>query len=32
MAESLGAGFDVLRAIKTALDPKNLLNPGKLGL
>jgi alkyldihydroxyacetonephosphate synthase len=32
MAESLGAGFEVLRAVKAALDPKNLLNPGKLGL
>lgn len=32
MAESLGAGFGVLRSIKAALDPKNLLNPGKLGL
>ena len=26
------AGFQVLRAVKAALDPKNLLNPGKLGL
>lgn len=32
MAESLGAGFDVLSTIKAALDPKNILNPGKLGL
>lgn len=32
MEESLGTGFGVLRTIKTALDPKNLLNPGKLGL
>ncbi len=32
MEESLGGGFQVLRAVKTALDPKNLLNPGKLGL
>lgn len=32
MAESLGSGFEVLRTVKTALDPKNLLNPGKLGL
>lgn len=32
MQPSLGAGFEVLRAVKHALDPKNLLNPGKLGL
>jgi alkyldihydroxyacetonephosphate synthase len=32
MAESLGAAFAVLRTVKAALDPKNLLNPGKLGL
>lgn len=28
----LGAGLDLLQTIKDALDPGNLLNPGKLGL
>ena len=32
MADALGGGFDVLRAVKDALDPENLLNPGGLGL
>lgn len=32
MDEELGVGMDVLRAIKQAIDPANLFNPGKLGL
>ena len=32
MHEHLGAGLDVLRALKTVLDPNGILNPGKLGL
>ncbi len=32
MQRELGAGLAVLQAIKDALDPGNLLNPGKIGL
>ncbi len=32
MADSLGSSFQVLTAVKRALDPDNLLNPLKLGL
>ena len=32
MAESLGTAFSLLQTTKKMLDPKNLLNPGKLGL
>ncbi len=32
MPEYLGLGFDVLATLKSALDPRGILNPGKLGL
>ena len=32
MASEHGYGLEVMRQIKRALDPKNILNPGKLGL
>jgi len=32
LAEALGPGLDLLRSLKSALDPLGILNPGKFGL
>ena len=32
LARELGVGHEVIRDLKTALDPANIMNPGKLGL
>ena len=32
MPRELGNGLDLLREIKYSLDPKNIMNPGRLGL
>jgi alkyldihydroxyacetonephosphate synthase len=32
LAEALGPAFEVLQAVKDAIDPNGISNPGKLGL
>ena len=32
LPDALGAGFEVLQKLKDALDPRGILNPGKVGL
>jgi len=32
MSQEHGYGLQVMRQIKQALDPNNILNPGKMGL
>ena len=32
LARELGVGHEVVRKLKQALDPSNIMNPGKLGL